>query len=108
MSGQEQEIEYIVNQMAAAGFLVILQHLEIRPSLVVHDDDFAVQNHLKAEFLQRLSNGGELLVERDLVAAVKGNFAVLDLGNGAVTVPLHLKKPVRMIKRFPDQGGEHR
>ena len=43
-----------------------------------------------------------------MVAGIKGNLAVLDFGNGPVAVPFHLKEPFRMIKRFFNQGREHR
>src|SRR4030066_310654 len=100
MSMEEQEIKDIVDQITATGFLVILQLLEIRLSLIIHNDDFAVQNCLKSEFLQRLGNREELLIEGDLVTGIKGNLAVLDFGNGPVSVPFHLEEPFRMIKRF--------
>src|SRR6266702_6779279 len=43
-----EEIVDVVEQMASSGFLVILQHLEIGVPLIVHDDDFAVQNSVKS------------------------------------------------------------
>ena len=94
--------------MPAAGFLVILQHLEVRASLSIYDDDLAVQNRCKSAFLQRLGNRKKLFIEGDLVTGIKRNIAVLDFSNGPVAVPFHLKEPVRMIKRFFDQGRQHR
>ena len=108
MSLEVEEIEDVVEQMAASGFPVILQHLEIGMSLIIHDDDFAVQNGLESEFPQRLRNGKKLLVERDPVPGIERNVSVPDLGDGPVPVPFHLKDPVRMIERFLDQGREHR
>ncbi len=103
-----KQIEDIVDQMAAAGFWVILQHLEIRRSLIIHHHDFAVQNRLKSAFLQRLGNRDKPLIEGDSIAAVKGDLAGLDFGQGPVTIPFHLKKPFRMVKRFFNQGRQHR
>ncbi len=73
MSLEVEEIEDVVEQMTASGVLVMLQHLEIRTSLVIHDDDFAVQNSVKSEFPQRLCNGRKLFVERDPVPGIKRN-----------------------------------
>ena len=62
MSLEVEKIEDVVEQMAASGFLVILQHLEIRLSPIIHYNDFAVQNSLKSEFPQRLRDRGKPLV----------------------------------------------
>ena len=48
--------------MAASGFIVILQHLEIGMSPIIHDNDFAVKNSLKSELLERVHNRRELFV----------------------------------------------
>ena len=108
MSLEVEEIKNVVEQMTASGFLVMLQHLKIRMSLVIHDNDFAVQNSIKSEFPKRLRNGRKLFVERDPVPGIERNVSVPDFGNGPVPVPFHLKDPIRMIKRFFDQGREHR
>ena len=49
-----EEIKDVVEQMAATGFQVILQHLEIGMAPIVHDDDFAVQNGIESEFPERV------------------------------------------------------
>ncbi len=48
MSLKVEEVENRVEQVALSGILVILQRLEIRPSLVIHHDDFAVQHSVKS------------------------------------------------------------
>ena len=108
MSREEQEIEDIIKQVATAGFLVILQHLEIRASLIIHTDDFAVQNRVKPKFLQGCHHRGKLFVKREPVATGKGDVSPLDRGHSPVSVPFHLKEPVRMVERLLDQGRQHR
>jgi len=48
-----EEIKNVVEQMAAPGVLVMLQHLKIRTSLVIHENNFAVQNSVKSAFPKR-------------------------------------------------------
>src|SRR6266571_6197379 len=66
-----QQVENIVEQVAAPRFPVILQQLEIGTPLVIHDDYFTIQNSIEAEFPQRLHNGEKLLLERDPVAGIE-------------------------------------
>ena len=53
MSLEVQEIKDIVEQMTFAGFRVILEHLEIRMSLVINCNNFPVQNSLESKGAQR-------------------------------------------------------
>src|SRR6266702_2395650 len=102
------EIEDVVEQMTASGFLVILQQLEIGMAPIIHDDNFAIQDGLKSEFAQRVHDGSILLVQRDQVAGIERDVSVPDLGDGPVAVPFHFEDPVLMVERLPDQGRKHR
>src|SRR3990172_9901107 len=108
MAPEVEEIENIIEQMTASGVLVMLERMEIRASLVVHDDDFAVQDRVKSEFSQCFHNGKELFVERDEVRGIERNVLVPELGNGAVPIPLHLKDPIGMIEWLLGHSREHR
>jgi hypothetical protein len=98
MPPEVEEIKNVVELMTATGVLVMLEHLKIRTPLVIHDNNFAVQNSVKSEFPQRVYNGEKLFVEGDPVPGIKRNAVVPDFGNGPVPVPFHLKDPIRMIK----------
>ena len=102
------QIKDVVQQVTASRVLVMLQKLKIRLALVIHNHNFSVQDSLKSEFTQRLRNRKKLFLEGGPVTGVQGNSSVPDLRHGPVPVPFHFKEPIRMVKRFFDQGREHR
>ena len=108
MTLEMQQVEDVVEQVAAPRFPVILELFEIGTSLVIHDHDFTIQNRLEVEFPQRLHNGKKLFLERNPVTGIERNSALPNLGYGPVAVPFHFKEPVRTVKRFLDRGCKHR
>src|SRR5258708_186693 len=94
--------------LTSTGLPVVLQKLEMRFSIFIHDHGLAVQDHIVFYFGQRFHYRRKMIVERQKIARVKFYFALTNFSHGAKPIPFDFKNPSGSIERFFDQRGQHR
>ena len=108
ISLQPEQIEDVIHQMSIGFASPLLERVEIGFALGIDYDDFPVYDGVDPPLLKSLLKRIEFLVEVFVISRPDVNRSVVEVADGAISIPFDLIKPAVIIKRLIDQRCKHR
>src|SRR4051812_16260341 len=98
-----EQVEDTVDELTPARLLKLLQQLELRPAVVVHRNDLAINDRVVPEPTKGLHYGTKSSREVVAFSRVEADLPFFDFGDGPIAIPFDLELPAGPVERLLHQ-----